>query len=238
MKNISMAKLMRMRVVWPPKKVQTAFSQSVRDVLALSDGQEDERDSETLAASLAAHAFSGRLTAEWREAHKDLIAQEAHSRDKALQEFAAVPPHIRGFTVQKVVPLVDLPTDGVYSELNREQRQLLRAIERMVGGVRHARYFSSRQLGDSLPDGPLRRNPHVIEGHLAVLAARGLIIPVSREEQTEDTGEFVFGNAFRLPLIHYEPADGVSGEVVAGDSSRLRELERLTAQLEKERMLP
>jgi type I restriction enzyme S subunit len=239
MKNISMAKLMRMRVVWPPKEVQNVFSQSVRDVLALSDGREDDWASQTLYASLAAHAFSGTLTAEWRETHKDLIAQEAHGRDKALQEFAAVPPRISSLTIQEVDPLVDLPTEGIYAELNREQRQLLRDIERMVGGALSARYFSARQLGEnSLADGPLRRNPHLIEGHLTVLAAHGLIIPVSREEQTEDTGEFVFGNAYRLPLMHYEPAEGARGEVVAGDSSRLRELERLAAQIEKERMLP
>ena len=77
-----------------------------------------------------------------------------------------------------------------------------------------------------------------IESHHAVLAARVLIIAVSREEQTEDTGEFGFGNAYRLPLEPHEPSEGEEGEVVAGDSSRLRELERLAAQLEKERMLP
>ena len=189
-------------------------------------------------ASLLAHIFSGQITTAWREAHRDQLTLEASERDACLREAGPALPRLKSETIEDWDRFLELPTDGIYAELNREQRQLLRAIERMVGGVFHARYFSARQLGDSLPHGSLRRNPHVIEGHLAVLAARGLIIPVSREEQTEDTGEFVFGNAFRLPLIHYEPADGVSGEVVAGDSSRLRELERLAAQLEKERMLP
>ena len=107
----------------------------------------------------------------------------------------------------------------------------------MVGGVRYARYFSAQLLSDYLSEGPLRRNPQAIEGHLAVFAARGLIIPVSREEQTEDTGEFVFGNAYRLPLEDYEPREGEEGEPRIGDHSRLRELERLAAQLEKERAL-
>jgi type I restriction enzyme S subunit len=190
-------------------------------------------------ASLLAHLFSGQITAAWRKKHGHQLAREAGERDARLRESAHELPPLQAVTVQDWDRFLQMPTEGIYAELNREQRQLLRDIERMVGGALSARYFSARQLGEnSLADGPLRRNPHLIEGHLTVLAAHGLIIPVSREEQTEDTGEFVFGNAYRLPLMHYEPAEGARGEVVAGDSSRLRELERLAAQIEKERMLP
>ena len=128
-------------------------------------------------------------------------------------------------------------TDGIYSDLNREQLDLLREIKRMVGGVHYVRYFTAQQLSRYLSAGMLRRNPHAVEGHLAVLAARGLIIPVSREEQTEDTGKFVFGNAYRLPLHDFEPGEGEDGEPRIGDHARLRELERLAAQLEKESAL-
>lgn len=190
-------------------------------------------------ASLLAHIFSGQITTAWRKGHRDQLTLEAGERDACLRQAGAALPRLQSETIEDWDRFLQLPTEGIYAELNREQRQLLRDIERMVGGVLYARYFSARQLGGySLAHGPLRRNPHLIEGHLAVLAARGLIIPVSREEQTEDTGEFVFGNAYRLPLMHYEPAEGVSGEVVAGDSSRLRELDRLAALLERERLLP
>jgi hypothetical protein len=142
-------------------------------------------------------------------------------------------------------------TDGVYSDLNREQRFLLRQIKRMVGGVDYIRYFNARMLGDYIEKPPLRKNPQAIEGHIAVLAARGILIPVSREEQTEDTGEYLFGNAYRLPLKDsrgiyadargepYLSPDGepFTGEETPGDHTRLREMERLVGQLEKERML-
>jgi hypothetical protein len=87
-------------------------------------------------------------------------------------------------------------------------------------------------------EGTLRRNHQVVESHLAVLAARGLLIPVSREEKTEDTGEYVFGNAYRFPLRGYEPRIDGEDEPRVGDHTRLRELERLAARLEKGRTLP
>jgi hypothetical protein len=100
--------------------------------------------------------------------------------------------------------------------------------------IDQVRYFSAQSLSASL-SGPLHKNPHAVEGHLAVLAARGLIIPVSREEKAEDTGEFAFGNTYRLPLEDYEPKEGEEGEPIIGDNARLRELGRLVTQLEKER---
>lgn len=86
---------------------------------------------------------------------------------------------------------------------------------------------------------------------LGVLAARGLIIPVSREAQAGDTGAFVFGNAYRLPLeesenvLSTETGDAILTEAgeeivaneVAGDSSRLREMDRLAALVKEERTL-
>ncbi len=214
-----------------------------------------------LIRSLSARAFSGQLTADWRESHRDILAIQARERDAALKEAGATFSRSRRATIQEMEAIMQDRTDGIYSDLNREQRVLLREIERMVGGVRQASYFSAQGLSKYLSEGSLRRNPQVIEGHLAVFAARGLIItaivlapvhelahlavfaargliiPVSREEQTEDTGEFVFGNAYRLPLRDHEPREGEEGEPSIGDHSRLRELERLAAQLEKERAL-
>ena len=140
--------------------------------------------------------------------------------------------------------------DTPYEQANREQRDLLFRIRQHVGGVDYARYFSAKSLSQSL-EGSLGRNPQAIEGHLAVFAARGLVIPVSREEQTEDTGEFVFGNAYRLPLMdRVERLADEAGNMLSvagretpesedgvGDRSRGRELDRLAAKLEKERLL-
>ena len=177
-----------------------------------------------------------------------MLALEARDRDAALKEEGAALTVPRRATIQGLEDIVELPTSGFYAELNSEQRFLLSEIGRMVGGVRYARYFSAQTLSEYIPKGVLRRNPQAIEGHLAVLAARGLIIPVSREEQTEDTGVFIFGNAYRLPLqdneqlLTTENGDGAlteAGEELivqgGGDKVRLSEMERLAAQLEKER---
>jgi len=191
----------------------------------------------SLIRSLSAHAFSGQLTADWRDAHQDTLAIEALERDEALKEMGTTFSSFRRETIQEMEATFQDRTDGIYSELNREQRVLLREIERMVGGVCYVRYFSAQLLSNYISEGLLRRNPQAIEGHLAVFAARGLIIPVSREEQTEETGEFVFGNAYRLPLRDFEPRESEEGEPQIGDHARLRELERLATQLEKERAL-
>jgi hypothetical protein len=74
-----------------------------------------------------------------------------------------------------------------------------------------------------------------------VLAARGLVIPLSLEERTEDTGAFIFGNAYRLPRQDQEPSaagdqdlDEIRDQI--GDQARIRELERIAALLEQERV--
>ncbi len=187
--------------------------------------------------SLSAHAFSGRLTAEWREANRDKLVIEARERDAVLKETGARLSRWRRTMIQEIEELLQDRTDGIYAELNREQRLLLSEIKRMVGGVSYARYFTAQRLSEYLQVGPLRRNPQAIEGHLAVLAARGLIIHISREEQRGDTGEFVFGNTYRLTLDDYEPREGEEREPRLGDHARLRELERLVEQLEKDRSL-
>lgn len=208
--------------------------------------------------SLSAHAFSGHLTSDWREAHMDNLAFESRERDATLKQAGAVISLAR----QSMPPEaeVDLApgTEPLRASLNREQLALLNYIIDWVKAKdnesgeegKRPRYFTAESIGKAL-DGPLRRNPHAIEGHLAVFAARGLVIPVSREEQTENTGEYVFGNAYRLPNgarqvvfkakngqpIALESGKDFIEDPTMGDRSRTREMERLVIQLEKERAL-
>ncbi len=237
--RISMGRLAPLSVPCPPLELQMEFEKAVQEILEVEESiRRSSKIEKSLAASLSAHAFSGQLTVDWREAHHDMLELEALDRDAALKEAGGTLTRFRRGTIQEMETVFQDRTDGIYSDLSREQCFLLREINRMVGGVRHARYFSAQQLSNYVSEGPLRRNPQAIEGHLAVFAARGLIIPVSREEQTEDTGEFVFGNAYRLPLDDCDPREGEEGEPRIGDHARLRELERLAAQLQKERALP
>lgn len=251
-KNINLEVLRAIQIPVPPADLQAKFSaaiQNIREQLAATTV--GAKSLALLSASLSAHAFSGELTREWRDAHAERLASEARERDAALAQRGAPVSRSRRATVQEEKAVWEQRTDGIHADLNREQYDLLFRIQQRVGGVDYPRYFTAELLAKSI-DGPLRRNPRAIEGHLAVFAARGLVIPVSREEQTEDTGEYVFGNAYRLPLVGRsktltdesgailtdEKGNALAaGETVLGDDARSRELERLAARLEKERML-
>jgi len=229
MKNISMKKLVQMRVIWPPKERQVAFAEALREAAEMQSEAGDGRLTNVLKSSLSVHAFSGRLTASWREAHREELAAEARQRDTELKQ-----THVSlaaAITVDSTVSAaLTVETDGRLSDLSREQRDLYVRIRQDVLEEDGNRYFTAESLGRSL-DGSLRRNPQAIEGHLAVLAARGLVIPLSLEEQAEDTGAFVFGNAYRLPRHDQEP-DEIRDQI--GDQARMSELERLAALLERE----
>ncbi len=248
--SINQTDVLTLQLPVPPLKAQMEFASQVAlaEEIRIS-GEEFQRTERSLSAALSAHAFSGQLTTDWREANKDNLAIEAHERDAALKEAGATLSRVTRTMAEEIEELLQDRTDGIYSDLNREQRYLLNEIKRMVGGVDYARYFTAEQLSKYLNEGPLRRNQQAVEGHLAVLAARGIIIPVSREEQAEDTGEYVFGNAYRLPTAERkqfitdeqgnqlvtEEGNSLITEEMIGDAARLRELERLTAQLKRER---
>ena len=186
-----------------------------------------------LMASLQAQAFTGELTSNWHERQKDVLEIEARIRDEALRA--------RGITAGTVVPIEEVEAaytrrdDGAYAELSKEQHMVLEAIERAYSGSIYPKWFNAEEIANHL-QGPLRGNRYAVEGHLSVLAARGLVIAVSREEESPSTGEIVFGNAYRLPLAEFKPPEGDSRDPVEGDDGRMREMERLIRQLEKGRM--
>lgn len=197
MKNISMKKLMQMRVIWPPKELQETFSEVLREVALLCDASEGNKVSQVLQSSLSTHAFSGHLTADWREAHADQLALEALERDAALKQIGATFTHSRRATIQEINDVFEQRTDGIYSDLNREQRDLLFQIQQMVGGVRYGRYFTAEQLADYVT-GPLHGNPRAIHFHLEVFNLRGLIIPLSRARR--NAAGSPFAACYRLPI--------------------------------------
>jgi type I restriction enzyme S subunit len=189
-----------------------------------------------LITSLSAHAFSGELTASWREAHAATLATEALERDAALVTAGAATTRSRRATVSELDSIFAERTDGIYSELTREQRKVLKSLK-AFNKVSQPDYFTAKMVAELL-DYPLRRNAQVVDGHLQVLATRGLLIATSREEQNEMTGEYQYANAYRLPLSDFQPQEGDPREPRMGDRSRATELERLIARIEKERMMP
>lgn len=229
--NLKIIRAIKLRV--PPLDLQRQFQAQVLEALNLSRGLFTTSLHTALSASLTAYAFSGRLTARWRAENTDALAREVRQRDIALQESEVTIPRTRSVTKDEIERVDELYFDGVYSDLTREQRNLWGEIQRRFGQSRNVQYFTARSVSDAL-ESPLQRNLQGVAGHLAVFAARGLVIPVSREEQTEDTGEFVFGNAYRLPLTERDYVSGEQQEPIASDHVRLREMERLLAEVERE----
>ena len=236
MKNIAMSKLMQLRVIWPPLEAQEAFTHALRSVRSLDSDPMGSRLAENLQASLSAHAFSGQLTAAWRASRSDGLSQEARQRDTSLQrsvqvvelEPARVSVRLGDVSVFSIAPVTDL---------NREQQDLQARIQLFCRRTDAPRYFTAESLSHTL-DGPLRRNPQAIEGHLAVLAARGLVVPLSLEEQNEASGAFEFGNAYRLPRPEHDAAQDAAGDAEPeqpADDARTHELERLAVLLEQDR---
>ncbi|GFE60795.1 hypothetical protein AOG2_13830 [Geobacter sp. AOG2] len=148
-------------------------------------------------AALSAHAFSGQLTAGWREEWYHNLSDEIEQRDAALMEARATFANSRMATMQEMEKIWELPTDGIYADLNREQRDLLSEIERIVVVSNYRRYLTAEQLATDV-EGPLHRHPQRIESHLSFFAARGLIIPVSRP-CSDSTGP-AFAACYRLPV--------------------------------------
>jgi hypothetical protein len=182
-------------------------------------------------ASLNAHAFTGELTTRWRESNVDSLRAEGIGRDVALRTTSVT---ISGTArITAAVTVVSRLPDGAYAELTREQHVVLEAAQRRNNGPNSSRWFTAEELAKNF-DGPLRGHRHAIEVQLAVLAARGLVIAVSREEPAPMTGEIVFGNAYRLPLDEFQPRGDDPREPVQGERARLRELERLAELLRKE----
>lgn len=201
MKNISKKKLMSMRVPLPPYEVQKKFEAVCAKVRAIQRMMSESEAARELSASLLARAFTGELTAEWRERNADKLEQEARDRDAALAA--------SGVKLSRMPKPADIEaiftrrTDGAYAELTREQHAVLEAAQKGFGGVKTSRWFTSEHVAKQL-GGHWCKNLHAIESALGVLAARGLIIPVSREDAQPITGEIYYGTAYRLPIPAYE----------------------------------
>jgi hypothetical protein len=96
---------------------------------------------------------------------------------------------------------MELPENAsLFAELTKEQRELYRHLEQLFGGRSYHRYFTAERVAADLK-GALHRHPQRIEAHLAVFAARGIILPVSRPREA-NTG-LPFAACYRLP--HMEP---------------------------------
>lgn len=186
------------------------------------------RNVSELSDSILAQAFTGQLTAAWRERHKAQLERESAERDAAFQ--AAGVTFGKPLRAETVKARYVRRTDGAYAELNREQHTVLEALAGAESRPEPRRWFTVDEIAHNLT-GALHGNRHAIEAHLALLAERGLVIAASLEQRLPGSGEVVYGNAYRQPVDQAEPQDGEEPEGLAGDRVRLAEMQRLAEQL-------
>ncbi|QDV85390.1 restriction endonuclease subunit S [Stieleria magnilauensis] len=218
--TISTGVVGKLPVPIPPLDRQETFAGIVKTIRELDLESEDDRLTPKLNASLLAYAFSGELTADWREANQEQLVQEAKDRDQWLLENG----------VKLTIPDARIrdslkETDGRHEELNREQRRLLEQIQNLDPNENGGTFTLSSLVSvldeplDTLPTDSIRR-------HLDVLAARGLIKAISRRAGAGGSVNVAFGNLYREPLKE-DQFIGTAGEP---DFQKLSELDRLTKQ--------
>lgn len=90
MKNISMEKLLTLRIPIPPIQAQERFGATVRAMHRIDEVRATSRDAlSALWNSLLQRAFSGMLTARWRERHIKEIVAEIEQQAKLLSVVSA-----------------------------------------------------------------------------------------------------------------------------------------------------
>lgn len=186
--------------------------------------------SDDLSRSLSQSGFTGTLTAAWRAANSAMLTKEIDERDTALK--AAGVRSMRSEPDVAPEKTTDQGLDGLSSRQQRlvGELRMRYAAETKDGKV----WFTPRSLS-LLLEAPWRGQEQAIAGDLLVLAARGIVIPFSREEEREDSGETVYGTAYRLPRGTKLVTQ--SGDELPADRIRESEVVRLVERLERERML-
>jgi len=233
--SINLTQLKKLPVPLVSLAEQERFSQEVDEVLKCVeiDGRET---SARLVASLQAHAFTGQLTSAWRARHSSDLSVEAKARDAALSLVGVVRAGGSGGLTDTVTPTAVAPL--TYTDLGRDQRQVLECI----AGIRRYSGDKGPQLGSedagftaadiaSALTGPLRNNMHAVEANLAVLAARGLVVALSRGQRAPDTAETIYGNCYRLAVGDPITDQAEGGESpIGGAEVRDREIRRVLGQ--------
>jgi len=214
MKNISMQKLMQMRVPLPQFEYQKRFETAVDEVVLIQRAGWTEI--EQLTSSLLAHAFTGALTAEWRENFRQRLAPEIAARDAALKAKGATSARVS--TIQEFSRIFDIPDNGIYADLSRQQRELIRWMENSRSGKALPETFSIQTVAEQ--DGcPIHNQPDAIRRHLDVFAARGLLVSHS-VEVPESTGRPRWKRAYSFPAQSDEDPRLALLRAMAADSNR------------------
>ncbi len=233
------------RLPLPSKEERAAYSEWVMGFRSLTAVAELGRKLEVnLTGSLQTNAFSGQLTAGWRETQLDDHMDELRARDDALNAIGSTDSRD---------PADDLPAyenvprdEGPRFELARDQYRVLGQLERSEWKLADdgaqdrdtSRIFTAAEVAHALT-GSLHGNVQAVESNLAVLVARGLVIALSLEQRTPDTDETVYGNCYRLPVADPVADEDDDAQSMAGvEGARDQEILRLLGNRKREETVP
>jgi type I restriction enzyme S subunit len=212
--NINAPNIQAIKLPIPPIEVQRRFSAQIRAFRTWVDDLKGSAATiDELVSNVSVEAFSGRLTARWRDRHAQDLESTTSARDDLFGEsgvnLLAPPSKVSGLNDH--APAVAVQTESrqwLLAELSDFQRSVLRAF---LGHPRQhllaedADVFNSFcESGDVVEHlGAFDPSPNQVRRTLSQLSALGLIAKVTVPKLNTLTGEREYLKAFR-PLRNDE----------------------------------
>lgn len=192
MRNISQDKFLDIQVKLPPKPLQDKFEERVRLLWEQIDAQNTASEKlDNLFQSLLAQAFTGELSAAWREQHQVELAEAAGERDRLLQ---ITQPTITEPADEDAIspkpPEQQRDRDELFRTLSETQRKIYQLV------IQETAYFTPERLEEKYD---IPRN--IGKLGLQLLAATGLIVSVTLPTATSS------GLRYELAYRNLNPDD-------------------------------
>jgi type I restriction enzyme S subunit len=175
MRNISQDKFLHIQVKLPPKPLRDEFEEKVRLLWEQNDDQANSANKlDSLFQSLLIQAFTGELTATWREQHQEELTT-AVELDQLLP--ISQPVNTEELTDEET-------SETKTSELHRDRDELLRNLSKnqrkiYESVIKETAYFTPERLEEKY-----FISLNIGQKGLQLLAAAGLIVPVTLPTRT------------------------------------------------------
>lgn len=208
--NINAPNIRAIQIPIPPRKQQAAFAKQIKELRAWLKQITNSADAfEELFQTIIGDAFSGGLTAVWRDAHAEEVEESARTRDTLLRERGAK-VSLTGAAKVSSTARGDLTVrparHWLLAELSEFQRQVLTAFTEycqqsgqpllVEDPELFARFCDDASVTERLQAfGQSLGNR--IRRSLSQLASLGLIAKITLPKQDLESGELAYLKAFR-----------------------------------------
>ena len=182
MKKISQEDIYNFDILYPPEQDRRNFANQIREVEQIWKQYSANTDRlDDLFQSLLSQAFSGELTAVWREQHREELATAAAERDRLLNVAqSAIQLAIKEQAIEELDevmgdrPLSDHPRYQLLRELSHDQQRLYQIVTQQTG------YFTAESL---ISDEENRLSLTTTRRGLQLLAESGTAESLSNDEE-------------------------------------------------------